>query len=175
MKDLLYVGGGLAIIVFFIVRQMRSDRFRERSMIFPIGLGIYGVAVLDGATRTHSFTAGSTLLLGLSAISSVVFGVVRGRTIELFERGGELWERATWATIAGWGGLLITRAGIIAIAAVAGAKLAASPASIPLMLAVTLATQIVVVGRRARETGLAIPSGSARREGRRMRRRHRPG
>jgi hypothetical protein len=163
VKDVLYVGGGLAIIAFFILRQMRSDRFRERSLIFPIGLGIYGVAVLDGATRTHSLTAGSTLLLGLSAIASVVFGVVRGRTIELFERGGELWERATWATIAGWGGLLVTRAGIIAIAAIAGASLAASPASIPLMLGVTLATQIIVVGRRARETGLAVPTRSHRR------------
>jgi hypothetical protein len=35
--------GGLAVVVFFIVRQRRSDRFTERSLLFPIGLGIYGV------------------------------------------------------------------------------------------------------------------------------------
>jgi hypothetical protein len=43
-KDAIYVLGGLAVVVFFIVRQRRSDRFRERSLLFPIGLGSYGVS-----------------------------------------------------------------------------------------------------------------------------------
>ena len=38
MRDALYVVGGLAIVVFFVVRQLRSDRFEQRSLIFPIGL-----------------------------------------------------------------------------------------------------------------------------------------
>jgi hypothetical protein len=62
-----------------------------------------------------------------------------------FERDGELWERATWATIAGWIGLLVTRVIIIAAATIVGATLAASASSTPLMLAVTLATQMIVV------------------------------
>jgi hypothetical protein len=84
-----------------------------------------------------------------------------------FERDGELWERATWATIAGWIGLLVTRVIIIAAATIVGATLAASASSIPLMLAVTLATQMIVVGQRAKETGLAIPSRSRHRRMRR--------
>jgi hypothetical protein len=63
--------------------------------------------------------------------------------------------------------LLVTRIVIIAAATVVGASLAASASSIPLMLAVTLATQMIVVGRRARETGLAIPARSRRRRPRR--------
>jgi hypothetical protein len=167
MKDALYVVGGLAIIAFFIVRQLRSDRFEQRSLIFPIGLGIYGAVILNGTSKTHPVTAASAALLGLSAVASVGFGVVRGRTIELFERDGELWERATWATIAGWIGLLVTRVIIIAAATIVGAALAASASSIPLMLAVTLATQMMVVGQRAKETGLAIPSRTRRRRMRR--------
>ncbi len=167
MRDALYVVGGLAIVVFFIVRQLRSDRFEQRSLIFPIGLGIYGAVILNNTSKQHPVTAASAGLLGLSAAASVGFGVVRGCTIELFERDGELWERATWATIAGWIGLLATRVVIIAAATVIGATLAASASSIPLMLEVTLATQTIVVGRRARETGLAIPARSRRRRARR--------
>ena len=167
MRDALYVVGGLAIVVFFIVRQLRSERFEQRSLIFPIGLGIYGAVILNGTSKHHPVTAASAGLLGASAAASVGFGVIRGRTIELFERDGELWERATWATIAGWIGLLVTRIVIIATAAVVGATLAASPSSIPLMLAITLAAQMIVVGRRAGETGLAIPARSRRRRARR--------
>ena len=167
MRDALYVAGGLAVVVFFIVRQLRSERFEQRSLIFPIGLGIYGAVILNSTSKQHPVTAASAGLLCLSAAASVGFGVVRGRTIELFERDGELWERATWATIAGWIGLLVTRIVIIAAAAAIGATLAASPSSIPLMLAITLAAQMIVVGRRAGETGLAIPPRSRRRRARR--------
>ena len=163
MRDALYVVGGLAIVVFVVVRQLRSERFEQRSLIFPIGLGIYGAVILNGTSKHHPVTAASAGLLGLSAAASVGFGVIRGRTIELFERDGQLWERATWATIAGWIGLLVTRIAIIAAATIVGATLAASASSIPLMLAVTLATQMIVVGRRARETGFAIPDRSRRR------------
>jgi len=167
VRDALYVVGGLAIVVFFIVRQLRSDRFEQRSLVFPIGLGIYGAVILNSTSKHHPVTAASAVLLCLSAAASVGFGVIRGRTIELFERDGELWERATWATIAGWIGLLVTRILIIGAATAAGATLAASSSSIPLMLAITLAAQMIVVGQRARETGLAIPARSRRRRARR--------
>ena len=127
-KDALYVLGGLAVIVFFIVRQRRSDRFRERSILFPIVLGIYGVVLLTNTSKHVSLNVASAVLLILSGLASIGFGVIRGRTIELFIRGGELWERASWTTIgAGWGGLLVTRFALIGVAAAIGAKLAASP------------------------------------------------
>jgi len=53
VRDALYVVGGLAIVVFFIVRQLRSDRFEQRSLIFPIGLGIYGAVILNGTSKHH--------------------------------------------------------------------------------------------------------------------------
>src|SRR5207253_10973900 len=80
-------------------RQRWSDRFRERSMLFPIALGIYGVVLLTDTSEHHAVSVTSAVLLVLSALASVGFGVIRGRTIELFERGGELWERASWTTI----------------------------------------------------------------------------
>jgi len=168
VKDAIYVAGGLVVIAFFIVRQRRSDRFRERSLLFPIGLGIYGAVLLNDTAKRHPLTPGSAALLTMSAVASVAFGLVRGRTIELFVRDGELWERATWTTIvAGWGGLVVVRVGLIVAAAVAGAQLAASATSIPLMLAVTLATQMIVVRQRARESGVAIASSPGRRRRRR--------
>ena len=164
VKAALYVLGGLAVVVFLIVRQRRSDRFRERSLIFPVALGAYGVVVLADTTKHHALSVASGVLLVLSAIASIGFGVVRGRTIELFERAGELWERASWTTIVvGWGGLVVTRVALIAIAAAAGATVAASASTIPLMLAITLATQMLVVRQRARATGVAVPQSRRRR------------
>src|SRR5207253_8929431 len=84
--------------VFFIVRQRRTERFRERSLIFPIALGIYGLALLTDTAKHQALTVASAALLISSAAASVGFGVIRGRTIELFMRGGELWERASWTT-----------------------------------------------------------------------------
>jgi hypothetical protein len=101
------------------------------------------------------------VLLLSSAVASIAFGVIRGLTIELFMRGDELWERASWTTIGvGWGGLVATRIALIALAAAVWAKVASSPASIPLMLAITLAVQIVVVKARAREIGVAMEPSS---------------
>ena len=163
VRDAIYVIGGLAVVVFFIVRQRRSDRFRERSLLFPIGLGIYGVVLLTGTSEHHALSVASAVLLVLSAVASIGFGVIRGRTIELFVRGGELWERASWTTIGvGWGGLLLTRVALIGGAAAVGAKLAASPTSIPLMLAITLGAQMIVVRPRATAIGVAIPPRTRR-------------
>jgi hypothetical protein len=168
-KDAIYVLGGLLVVAFFIVRQRRSDRFRERSLLLPIALGIYGIVLLRNTTEHHALTAASAVLLIVSAAASTGFGVIRGRTIELFVRGGELWERASWTTIGvGWGGLLVARVALIGVAAGIGAKVAASPTSIPLMLAVTLGAQMVVVRQRARASG--VPLAPPRRASRRSRR-----
>jgi hypothetical protein len=169
MRDALYVAGGLAIIAFFIVRQRRSDRFEQRTLLIPAGLAVYGIVLLDRTSKQHHLTAASAVLLTVSAAASVGFGVFRGRTIELFERDGELWERASWASLGiGWGGLMAVRLCLIATAAAIGATLAASPTSIPLMLAITLAAQMLVVGERARASGATIsPSRRARRRARR--------
>ena len=168
VRDAIYVLGGFAVVVFFIVRQRRSDRFRERSLLFPIALGIYGVVLLNDTTKHHALSVGSAVLLLLSAGASIGFGVIRGRTIELFVQSGELWERASWVTIgAGWGGLVATRVALIGVATAVGAKVAASPTTIPLMLAITLGAQMVVVGQRARAMGVPVaPSRRARKSSR---------
>ena len=169
VRGALYVLGGIAIVAFVVVRQRRSERFAERSLLLPLVLGAYGIVLARGAVNGDPLTAASVILLSLSAAASVAFGVFRGRTVELFVRDGELWERASWTTIvAGWGGLFVTRACLIGLAAVVGARLAASPTWIPLLLAVTLAAQMLVEENRARATGATLAS---RRRGRRARRR----
>ena len=154
MKDALYVVIALGVVAFFIVRQRRSDRFRERSLLFPLALGVYGAVLLTQTSEHNPVTTASAVLLLSSAVASIAFGVIRGLTIELFMRGEELWERASWTTIGfGWGGLVVTRIALIVIAAAVGAKVASSPTSIPLMLAVTLATQMLVVRSARKRAG----------------------
>jgi hypothetical protein len=168
MKDALYVAIALAVVAFFIVRLRRSDRFRERSLLLPLALGFYGAVVLTQTSEHNSITTASAVLLLSSAAASIAFGLIRGLTIELFMRGDELWERASWTTIGvGWGGLVVTRIALIALAAALGAKVASSPASIPLMLAITLATQMLVVRGRARDLAVISVSSPPRRTARR--------
>jgi len=170
MRDVLYVVIAVGVAVFFIVRQRRSDRFRERSLLFPLVLAIYGAALLTQTSEHHALTTASVMLLLASAAASIAFGAIRGFTMDLFMRGDELWERASWTTIGvGWGGLVVTRIGLIAVAAAVGAKVASSPASIPLMIAITLAVQILIVAARARQMGV-VSAPSSRRLRRRARR-----
>ena len=168
MRTALYALGGLAIVAVFIVRQRRCDRYRDRSLILPLVLGLYGLALLRGTWRHDRLTLASGALLLLSAAASVAFGVFRGRTIDLFASGGELWEQASWRTIGvGWGGLLVTRLALIGVAGAIGARFAASPTSIPLMIAITLGAQMLIVADRAR--GFDVPVARSDRRGRRRR------
>jgi hypothetical protein len=170
VRDALYVFGGLAVVAFFIVRQRRSDRFRERSLLLPIALGVYGAVLLADTAQRFSLNVASVVLLLLSGLASIGFGVIRGRTIELFVKDGELWERASWKTIGvGWGGLLVTRVALIGVATAVAAKLAASPTSIPIMLAITLGTQMLVERQRAQTAGIAIAPRRTRLSSRRRR------
>jgi hypothetical protein len=124
---------------------------------------VYGAVLLTQTSEHNSLTIASAVLLVSSAVASIGFGVIRGLTIELFMRGEELWERASWTTIGvGWGGLVATRIALIATAAAVGAKVASSPTSIPLMLAITLATQMLVVMERARDLGVVAGPSSRR-------------
>ena len=60
--------------------------------------------------------------------------------------------------------LLLARVVLIGVATAVGAKVAASPTSIPLMLAVTLGAQMFVVRERAIASGAPIaPSRKAQR------------
>ncbi len=123
MRAALYALGGLALVTVFVVRQRRSDRYRERSLILPLALGLYGLALLRGTWRHDPLTSASAVLLLLSALASVGFGVFRGRTMNLVVRDGELWQQASWRTIGvGWGGLLVTRIALIGIAGLVGRR-----------------------------------------------------
>ena len=81
MRAAIYVLGGLAVVAFFVVRQRRSDRFEQRSLIFPIALGIYGALLLNSTSRHDRITFASAVLLLVSAVASIGFGVFRGQTL----------------------------------------------------------------------------------------------
>jgi hypothetical protein len=56
---------------------------------------------------------------------------------------------------------------LIGIAGLIGARLAASPTSIPLMIAITLAAQMLVVGERAQAFDVPVAQTGRRRRHRR--------
>jgi hypothetical protein len=63
VRDAIFVLGGLAVVVFSIVRQRRSDRFRERSLLFPVALGVYGAVLLSDTSTHYALSVASAALL----------------------------------------------------------------------------------------------------------------
>ena len=105
MKDALYVVIAVGVVAFFIVRQRRSDRFRERSLLFPLALGVYGAVLLTQTTEHDSL---DDRIRRAAAHERARFSLLRRDSRpddRAFMRGEELWERASWTTIGvGWGG-----------------------------------------------------------------------
>jgi hypothetical protein len=50
-------------VVFFIVRQRRSDRFREGSLLFALALGVYGVVLLTHTSEHRALSIASAVIL----------------------------------------------------------------------------------------------------------------
>jgi hypothetical protein len=122
--------------------------------VILLGFGVYGLAKLD----VFTFTDGLWLVLG-SAVGCGL-GAVRAATTKLFERDGVLWLRYTGWTFGVWVLSLLVNFGMGYLAVASGAHPDARP--VTLSIGVSLLGEVLVIGMRAKTTGLpyAPPSES---------------
>ncbi|MGY6651086.1 DUF1453 domain-containing protein [Amycolatopsis sp. TRM77291] len=158
MRTWLLIALVVAVVVVIVVRRLRGEPLVAREVfgapVVLLAIGVYGLSKLENLT----FTDGAWLVLG-SAVGCGL-GAVRAATTKLFERDGVLWLRYTGWTFGVWVLSLVVNFGIGFLATMAGAHPDARP--VTLSIGVSLLGEALVLGRRAKTTGLpyAPPSES---------------
>lgn len=139
----------VAVLVFVIGRRLAGAPLTpQRMLVVP---GVLTAIGLYQLTAAH-VTAGLVALLGVEAVLGIGFGLVRGLTIRVYERGGHLWYRYTPLTIALWVAAIAARIGV-AVAA-HGMGVDASSTTLLGAFGLSLLAEAAIVLPRARRTGI---------------------
>jgi hypothetical protein len=154
------------LIVWVLSRQLMARQVTVRKLfLLPIILAVLGISSLNSAI-THNnghFTSSDTGFLALDLGVSVVLGIPRGMSIQLYPQDGVLWRKGTWLTLGLWILSFAARAVIGLVAASGGASKIADDGLI-LSLGVSLAAQGVVVYLRGRQLGIPFAVDQRRRD-----------
>ena len=156
MRTWLLIALAVAVVVAIIVRRLRGEPLVARDVfgapVILIGIGVYGL------TKLETFTVTDGLWLALGAMIGCGLGAVRAATTKLFERDGVLWLRYTGWTFGVWVLSMVVNFGIGFLATLAGAHPDARP--VTLSIGVSLLGEALVMGMRAKTTGLPYAPSS---------------
>jgi hypothetical protein len=126
----------------------------KRLLIVPVILTVIGISDLHKAHPMNATTVG---FIALGAGLSIVIGLVRGATVHLGLRNGELWMRYRASTIALWVLNLALKLALLPIEhAVSPASSSASNQGLLLAIGLGIVGETLVVLYRATRTGTAI-------------------
>lgn len=143
----------VAVVVALIARQLRGEALTgRRLMLLPVVLTVIGIADLSRHGR-HPTTI-DVVCLVVGALLAAAVGAAQGTTIRLERRAGVLWARMPAAGLWWWVLLVVTRVGMMVVAHLVGAKVAASSATILLMLGVNRLGQALVLVPRVMSSGM---------------------
>jgi hypothetical protein len=138
----------VVVVVLVIGRRLGGQPLQfKRLVVLPAVLCAIGVETLTKAVQHPS--AADIGLLGLSLAVSLIFGLLRGISVEVSVRDGYLWYRYRLSTMGWWAAAVAARAGLAAVEHAAGAGHALG-SSLMLGLAVTLLGEAAVVYQRSR-------------------------
>lgn len=138
------------VLAFVLVRRLAGSPVTGRRLVVvPLILTAWGAAQLhDGFSRTlHAYGTDIGLLV-VGALIAVAGGLVRGGTVRLFARDGQIWYRYTWVTVVVWAGLIAVRVAQITVGGAVGADSSVLGGALPLMLGLSLVGEAAVVGAR---------------------------
>jgi hypothetical protein len=143
----------IAVIAFVIGQQVIGGPLRgKRVVALPAILTIIGVIDLSNSKAHVSAT--DVVLLIVSAAIAIAIGACLGAITRLERRDRYLWGQLPKKGLWLWGGLIVSRLAIVAIADACGAHLAAGTTAILLVLGLNRAAQALVVVPRAIAAGI---------------------
>ena len=153
MHDVLIVLAVIAVVAFVIVRQLKGEPIRgKRLIVLPAVLALIGIVDLTNAGRHPA--AIDIFFICVSALIAAGIGVGQGLMMHLEPRLGALWGKMPVRSLWLWAALIATRVGLDVIASAAHAHVAASTASILLVLGVNRLAQAAVITARALSAGI---------------------
>jgi hypothetical protein len=162
----------VAAVGYVLWSRMKGQPLKaKRLLLLPAALVVLGIANLTGSSAPH-LTPEDAGFLAASAGLAAVLGAARGATIELYPRGGELWQRYRPVTVGLWITLIATKL-ILTVAAGAVHASAGGTSSLLLTLGISLLAEAAIVGPRALSTGLPFATSQDSGHGRDSHRDHR--
>lgn len=153
LTPLLVVG----VVATVVVRRLIGEPLTARGLFVApvalVGFGAYGL------TKVDHLHAGHVAWIVAAGAAGVAFGVVRGLTVRVFVRNGELWHRYTGWTFLTW---LVTGAASVGVALLsAQVGVPAEARSVALSMGVGLLGELVAIAPRALRTGVPFASASS--------------
>jgi hypothetical protein len=151
VSEILPIIAGIAIIAYVIGRQLIGEPLRGRRVILlPVILTVIGVANLGGKNAQPVDVA--CLIVGGLVVAAI--GATQGRAMRLESRNGSLWGQLPPKGLWLWLLLVVSRVLMIAVADGVHAHVAASSATILVMLGINRLAQAAVVVPRALSAGI---------------------
>jgi hypothetical protein len=151
MNPLLIVVAAVVVIALVVGRQLLGEPMRaKRLIVLPLALAAVGLANLNAARPGPL----DLLIVCLSATSAVAIGLGQGRAMRLSERDGVLWGQLPPHGLWWWAALIGSRLLLGLLATLVGAHVAASGASILLVLGLNRLSQAGVVAMSAVRAGI---------------------
>jgi hypothetical protein len=147
---ILLVLAGIALVMW--TRMQGQPLQAKRLLVLPAVFVVLGISDLTG--KNVHYTAADIGFLVTGAVAAAVLGAARGATVELFSRGGELWQRYRPISVALWLTLIAAKVILTVIASAAGAPGGAGTNGLLLALGISLVAETAVVGPRALATGV---------------------
>jgi hypothetical protein len=151
----------LAGVLYVMWRRLRGESLQaKRLLALPIVFSVLGILDLTASGARRGPYSVAFLVAG--SLISFVLGAARGASIELFSRGGHLWQRYRGVTVALWGAVIASKLVLALVAHLVGA-----PAVTDLMLSLglSLAGEAALVAPRALFTGVPFAPDPTRSNG----------
>lgn len=142
----------LGIVGYVITRQLAGEPLRgKRLIVLPAVLTVLGATDLGG--KGHHVQAVDVVFIVISAVIAAGIGIGQGRMMRLQVRDGALWAQMPAKSLWLWLALALSRAALTVTASGLHAHVAASTASILLVLGINRLAQAAAVAPRALATG----------------------
>jgi hypothetical protein len=153
VSEILPIVAVIAIVAYVIGRQLIGEPLRgKRVVLLPAILAVIGVADLSG--KGHHVQPVDVVCLVVGGLVVAAIGVAQGLAMRLESRNGSLWGQMAPKALWLWLLLIVSRVVMIAIADGVHAHVAASSATILLMLGINRLGQAAVVVPRALAAGI---------------------
>ena len=153
MSEILPIIAVIGIVAYVIGRQLVGEPLRgKRVVLLPVILTAIGVADLSG--KSHHVQPADVACLVVGGIVVAGIGMLQGRAMRLESRNGSLWGQLPPQGLWLWVLLIAARVAMIGIADGVHAHVAASSATILLMLGINRLGQAAVVVPRALSAGI---------------------
>lgn len=145
-----------AVLALVIVRQVIArPATMRRLFLMPGVITAWGLASI-GQVFAHGVTGMDVLFLVLDVVTAVVLGLLRAVTMRVWESDGVAYSQGRWMTLVAWLVSIAARLGLVVLAHVMGAAVAANESLLPALLGVTLLTQNLWVAARIQRSGWVL-------------------